>query len=115
MLKQAEKELRQALALDPALADAHVQLGMLLAGRSPNDEAVRELQLAVALDPARREPHYRLALLLRKTGQPAEAAREMQLFQQARAEDAAGNSDVRLYLSVMQHAEVASGKDCAGR
>ena len=115
VLKQAEKELRQALALDPALADAHVQLGMLLAGRSPNDEAVRELQLAVALDPARREPHYRLALLLRKTGQPAEAAREMQLFQQARAADAAGNSDVRQYLSVMQHAEVASGKDCAGR
>ena len=104
---RAEAELRQALGIDPALADAHFQLGTLLARQGADEEAIRELQLAVQLDPERREAHYHSAQALRKVGQTEAAAREMQRFQETRATDAADGTDVRQFLSVMK--QPASG------
>jgi protein O-GlcNAc transferase len=47
----AEACYRNALAIDPGLADAHYNLGCLLFGRGSSDEAIASHEAAIAADP----------------------------------------------------------------
>jgi tetratricopeptide (TPR) repeat protein len=49
--KPAETHLRRALALDANIPLAHLDLGILLAGRNHADEAAQHLREAIRLDP----------------------------------------------------------------
>ena len=71
----AEKNLREAIRLDPGFAKAHFQLGTVLEDLQRLEEALAELREAARLDPAYPEPHMAMARVLRKLGQEA-AARE---------------------------------------
>ena len=71
----AEKNLREAIRLEPAFAKAHFQLGTVLEDLQRLEEALAELREAARLDPAYPEPHMAMARVLRKLGQEA-AARE---------------------------------------
>ncbi|HYA22622.1 MAG TPA: winged helix-turn-helix domain-containing protein [Terriglobales bacterium] len=50
-LKGAEKEFRQALALNPSYARAHVEFGLLLVATGRTSEAMEEVKTARELDP----------------------------------------------------------------
>ncbi len=50
-LPEAEEYLRKLVAVHPGQADAHVQLGRVLAAESKNDAAIAELQTAIKLAP----------------------------------------------------------------
>lgn len=50
-LPEAEVELRKLIAAHPEQADAHIQLGRVLATESKNDEAIAELQAGAKLAP----------------------------------------------------------------
>ncbi|MDE3135569.1 MAG: tetratricopeptide repeat protein [Acidobacteriota bacterium] len=70
---QAADEYKQAIALDPKLAPAQMNLGLVLL-RSDPAAAVEPLSQAAALSPNEVRPQLLLAMALERSGQPAEAA-----------------------------------------
>lgn len=78
---EAERLLRQAMAADPKLADAHMQMGVLLQNRQQWQESAAELEKAVALRPEMSEAHYRLSRAYAHLGQREAAQREIALQQ----------------------------------
>jgi tetratricopeptide (TPR) repeat protein len=81
-LAAADKLLDQAIALDPKLAEAHFQKGLLLQMRAQWPESIAELQTAISLKPASSKAHYRLALAYSHTAQRDKAQREITLQKQ---------------------------------
>ena len=70
---QAAAEYKQAIALDPKLAPAQLNLGLVLL-RSDPAAAVEPLRQAATLSPNETRPQRLLAMALERSGQPAEAA-----------------------------------------
>lgn len=84
---RAVELLRKALAIDPASAEAHYQLGSLaLEGGRPK-EAFDELQKAAQLEPDASKIHFALARACRHLGQKDAAAREMAIFQKLKEQE----------------------------
>lgn len=80
-LKQVESLLRRAVARDPTLADASLQLGILLSDQQRYAEAIEALRRATRLQPTLAQAHYRLAQAYRRTGQEALASKELEAFE----------------------------------
>lgn len=72
---KAEILLKRALELDPTLADAHVQLGIIYTSQKNFESAIAAFQEAIAINPKLEEPHYRLAQAYTRIGEK-EKARE---------------------------------------
>ena len=70
-------QYREALRLDPKLAEAHNGLGAALATAGHADEAMAEYEKALELKPLA-SAHLNIALLLIKRGQIAEARRQLE-------------------------------------
>ena len=85
---QVEALLRKALQLDPKLAPAHLQMGILGEERGDFRSAIRDYQSAVDADPQSAEAHYRLAQAYRRSGEAAKATAEMQLYEEISSKSA---------------------------
>jgi Flp pilus assembly protein TadD len=81
-LTVAETELNRAIALDPHLGDAYLQLGILRSRRDDFPGAIAALQKAVENTLVPDEAHYRLAQVYRRTGETEKARAEIALFKQ---------------------------------
>ncbi len=79
-LPDAEKNLREAIRLDPKFGQAHFQLGTVLEDQQRLEEALPELREAARLDPAYAEPHMAMARILHKLGREAPAREEVQTY-----------------------------------
>jgi Flp pilus assembly protein TadD len=90
----------EALALDPKLATAHLNLAVALVRRRDLPRAESEFRQAIALDPDYIKARLLLATLLMQTKRPAEAALELQeaLRRQPRHPEANLNA-ARLWLA----------------
>jgi len=86
---QVESLLEKAVALDPKLGDAHLQLGILYAERKDFRKAIAAYQRAVAVNPHMEQAHYRLAQAYRRIGQNDQAQNELRLYEQVSKEKAA--------------------------
>jgi tetratricopeptide (TPR) repeat protein len=86
---RAVELLRKAEALDPALADAHYQLGKVALREGNVREALRELETACHLDPKTSKNHYALAQVYRKLGRTSDAEHEVQIFQALKEKESA--------------------------
>jgi tetratricopeptide (TPR) repeat protein len=73
--------LKKAIALDPRLAKAHFQLGVLYGDEGRYPEAISALEEAVRLEPSMAQAHYRLAQAYRRTGREDLAARSLEAFE----------------------------------
>jgi tetratricopeptide (TPR) repeat protein len=79
-LSDAEKNLREAIRLEPRFAKAHFQLGTVLESLQEPEAALEELKEAARLDPAFAEPHMALARVYHKLGQEPSAREEVKTY-----------------------------------
>jgi tetratricopeptide (TPR) repeat protein len=85
--------LEKAVALDPALSEAHFELGNLFLRRDDLARALPHLERAARLEPNVSKMHYAAARAYTRAGRSADAAREMQAYRKLKEnEDASRNS-----------------------
>ena len=85
-LRQIESLLQKAVALDPALPEAHVQLGNLYADQHEYAKSIPEYQRALELNANLPDAHYRLGQDYVHTGQKDRAQEEFAVYQRLRAQ-----------------------------
>lgn len=86
--RQIEMGLQRAAQLDPKLANAYLQLGILYAEQGEHAKSVPEYRKAIEIDPNLEEAHYRLSQAYRRTGQDAEARSELDIHRKLAAKSA---------------------------
>jgi tetratricopeptide (TPR) repeat protein len=101
-----ESLLQKAVHLDPRLANAYFQLGVVYAEKNNLPQAIALYENAVRIDPQLPEAHYRLAQAYVASGQTDKSQREIALYKQnakARA-DAADRErrEVQQFVYTMQ-------------
>lgn len=88
--QQAEALLEKAVAIDPQLGEAYLQLGILYSRRGAFEQAIRAYERATEASPQLSEAHYRLALAYKRKGAEAKSRQEFQVNEQIlKAETAA--------------------------
>ncbi|HET6372914.1 MAG TPA: FG-GAP-like repeat-containing protein, partial [Candidatus Polarisedimenticolia bacterium] len=70
---EAEKQFREALALDPNYIPGRVNLGIAALAQVRYDEAIASFTKALAADPNNIHAHFNLSLIYKIQGKPAEA------------------------------------------
>ncbi len=85
-LKQIESLLQGAIAADPKLPEAHLQLGNLNSDQGKFAEAIPEYKRALELNDDLADAHYRLGQAYVRTGQKDLAQDQLQVYQRLRAE-----------------------------
>ncbi|CUU11155.1 MAG: tetratricopeptide repeat protein [Fimbriimonadales bacterium] len=75
---EAERLLKQVLAVDPRSAEAHHQLGLVYCFTGLFDESIQELETSVRLNPEAIQPRLDLALTYSMLGYEPEAKRELE-------------------------------------
>ena len=80
--------LEKSVRLDPHLAVALLQLGIVYADQGKMPKAILAYQRAVDASPSLEEAHYRLAQAYRKNGETAKAEREIELYQASKKQSA---------------------------
>jgi tetratricopeptide (TPR) repeat protein len=88
-LAEAQQHLERAIVLDGRLAEAHAELGSVLARRNQLGAARRELERAVQLDPESSAAFYKLAEVYRKLGKMEQAQEAVETFQKLKAKERA--------------------------
>jgi tetratricopeptide (TPR) repeat protein len=81
-LQQAQMLLEKAVAIDPKLGEAYLQLGVLYSGRDAFEPAIHAYEKAVEVSQQLGEAHYRLALADKPKGEEAKSGQEFQLYEQ---------------------------------
>jgi tetratricopeptide (TPR) repeat protein len=79
---QVQSLLAKAVRLDPTLAEAHLQLGILYSSLPDFRKAIASYQKAIAAGPDLAEAHYRLAQAYQRTGEKLKARAEFDLYAQ---------------------------------
>lgn len=77
---RVESLLEDARRLDPKLAGASLQLGVVYEQRQEFSKAISAYQSASVADPQLKEAHYRLAQAYRRIGEKAKAAQELAIY-----------------------------------
>ena len=85
-LREVESLLQKSVALDPALPEAHVQLGNLYADQHAYDKSIPEYVRALELNPNLPDAHYRLGQDYVHVGQKERAQKEFEVYQRLRAQ-----------------------------
>jgi len=98
---EARQAYLQALALDPELADAHLNLGRLEHEAGELGKAEMHYQRAVQCAPEDATAHFNLAVLLEDRDRPEEA---LQAYAQAIARDPDGAADAHYNLGLLLEA-----------
>jgi tetratricopeptide (TPR) repeat protein len=85
-LGQIEMLLQKVVTLDPAMPEAHVQLGNLYADQHQYAKSIPEYQRALELNANLPDAHYRLGQDYVHTGQKDRAQEEFAIYQRLRAQ-----------------------------
>jgi tetratricopeptide (TPR) repeat protein len=82
-------EIRRAIALNPRLPAAHIELGTIFEAQRDFPASIAAFQRAVALAPKNPVPHYRLSRLYARTGDSVRAEAERDLHEKLSNEEKA--------------------------
>ena len=85
-LTQIETLLKKSIALDPSLAEAHLQLANLYSDQKKYSESVPEYLKARELNPDLADVHYRLAQAYVRLEEKDKAQEEFKVYQDLRAQ-----------------------------
>jgi tetratricopeptide (TPR) repeat protein len=85
-LREVESLLQRSVALDPNLAEAHVQLGNLYADQHEYAKSIPEYTRALEVNPNLPDAHYRLGQDYVHVGQKDRAQAEFEVYQRLRAQ-----------------------------
>lgn len=100
--QQIEMLLRRSITLDPALADAHLQLGNLYSDQNRYAESIPEYVRARELNPDLADVPYRLGQAYVRTGDKDRAQEQFAVYQRIRAEHLAEidkqRADIRQFV-----------------
>jgi tetratricopeptide (TPR) repeat protein len=83
-LHQIESLLAKSLALDPKLAEAHLQMGNLYSDQNKYAEAIPEYVRALELNSDLADAHYRLGQAYVRTAEKDRAQEQFQVYQKIR-------------------------------
>jgi tetratricopeptide (TPR) repeat protein len=83
-LHQVESLLTKSLALDPKLAEAHLQLGNLYSDQNKYAEAIPKYKRALELNSDLADAYYRLGQAYVRTGEKDRAQEQFQVYQKIR-------------------------------
>jgi len=75
---EAEADFREAVRLAPQMAEAHLDLGLVLGRNGKLDEAIQSLQTAIRLDPKINSAHMFLGIFLSQENRQQEAIDALQ-------------------------------------
>jgi tetratricopeptide (TPR) repeat protein len=84
-----QRELDKAIAIDPSLPQAHLEMGKLLRMRGDLPAARTEFEAAAKLDPESTDAYYQLMAVYRKLGEQRRADQALQKFRELK--DRSGN------------------------
>jgi tetratricopeptide (TPR) repeat protein len=105
-LQKTESLLHKAVAADPKLDEAYVQLGLLYAARGNFAQAISEYKKAVEVNPQSGEAHYHLALAYKRVGEEGKSEQELQLYKQADKTETAAieqqRREIRQFLIILK-------------
>jgi tetratricopeptide (TPR) repeat protein len=85
-IQKVESLLQRAVALDPGLVDAHVQLGNLYSTQHDYSRSVPEYTRALELNPNLSDAHYRLAMDYIHSGRKDLAPAHLEVYKKLRAQ-----------------------------
>jgi tetratricopeptide (TPR) repeat protein len=83
---QIESLLKKSIALDPDLAEAHLQLGNLYSDQAKYPQSIPEYQHALELNSDLADAHYRLGQAYVRTGEKERAQQQLEVYQKLRAQ-----------------------------
>ena len=89
-MNQASSLLKNALAIDPHLSPAYLQLGIVEAEQGKYAEAIRLYRRATESNPNSEEAHYRLSEAYKLTGDGRNARQELALYNRLSKQSADG-------------------------
>jgi tetratricopeptide (TPR) repeat protein len=81
-LRQVEALLEKALAIDPKLDEAYLQLGVLHFAQGNFEQSIADYKKAIDANPRLGEAHRQLGLALQRVGQKEQAQQEFQAYEQ---------------------------------
>ncbi len=101
-LHQIESLLKKSIALDPTIAESHLQLGNLYSDQNKFTESIPEYLRAKELDPELSDVRYRLGQAYVRTGQKDLAQKEFDVYQKLREQHLAEidkqRADIRQFV-----------------
>ena len=109
-LAQVESLLKKAIALQPDIPEAHLQLGNLYSDQHKYAESIPEYLRACELNPDLADAHYRLAQAYVHTGQKDLAQPEFKIYQQLDAQHLADSEKQRAEVRQFVYSETHSGE-----
>jgi tetratricopeptide (TPR) repeat protein len=111
-LQQVKKLLQKAVAADPKLSEAFVQLGAVYAAEGNPQQAITAYKKAIEVNPQSGEAHYRLALAYKRAGDQEKSEQELQLYKQADKSETAAieqqRREIRQFLIILKDQPQAS-------
>ena len=108
-LAQIDALLKRAIALDPSLAEAHLQLGNLYSDQHKYPDAIPEYQRALEINFDFSDAHYRLGQAYVHTGEKDKAQEQLQAYQKLREQHLADldkqRAEVRQFVYAAKDAQ----------
>lgn len=95
-IDRAQQSLLKALAIQPGLTGAELDLAKTYKSQGNAAEAVKMLQAVIASDPEQQEAHYLLFGLYKERGEMDQARKELETFQRLKRRTAEEDKRMRL-------------------
>jgi Flp pilus assembly protein TadD len=110
--KHAEALLEKAVAINPKLDEAYLQLGMVHSARRDFGQAIRDYKKAVDVNPRLGEAHRELGMIYQRTGEKAKAQQEFAAYQEIEKAEAAERErerrELRQFLIILKDQPAAT-------